>query len=131
MRVDHIGYAVANMERAMCDMEQLGFAFNNPIDDVDRNVQIAFGKNGEYKIELVCPMNKSLGSPVDLQLSKMRSGPYHLCFVADGFEEDITALIREGFRLTVPPKPAVAFGGRRVAFLYSLGGGLIELVESA
>ena len=32
--------------------------------------------------------------------------------------------------VTIPPAPACAFGGRRVAFLYHLQIGLLELVEA-
>lgn len=130
MRIDHIGYAVKNIEAAIVTMNELGYEFGSIVDDVDRNVKIAFGQNGAYRVELVSALDVSKESPVDAYLSKVRSGPYHICYIADNLESEIEHLQEKGFRLTVVPKSAVAFAGRRVAFLYNLRVGLIELVES-
>ena len=131
MQVDHVGYAVSDIARAMHGMELLGYCFGPVINDEDRNVRIAFGNCGECRVELVCPLDSSKESPVDLYLSKVRSGPYHICYLAEDFENDIAGLEGTGFKVTIPPRPAIAFGGRRVVFLYSLQVGLVELVESA
>lgn len=46
MRVNHIGYAVKRLDRALNSFEKLGFVFEPIVDDTDRNVQIAFGVGG-------------------------------------------------------------------------------------
>jgi methylmalonyl-CoA/ethylmalonyl-CoA epimerase len=45
-------------------------------------------------------------------------------------DAELRALRGQGFIPTGPPQPAVAFGGRRVVFLYHRLGQLIELVEA-
>ena len=127
MKVDHIGYAVKDIGKARKQMEALGYTFEETIEDPDRQIDIAFGEADGYRVELVAP--KGEGSPVDTQLSRIGPTPYHLCYRSGALEEDIGRLQRERFRVTVPPAPAVAFGGKRVVFLYSLAIGLIEIVE--
>jgi len=55
VRVDHIGYAVKNIDKAKKSMEALGYTFKPTIEDTDRNIFIAFGSLDGYCIELVAP----------------------------------------------------------------------------
>jgi methylmalonyl-CoA/ethylmalonyl-CoA epimerase len=55
---------------------------------------------------------------------------YHVCYETSELEQKIAALVELGALLVSPPKPAVLFNGRRVAFLH-LPYGLIELIETA
>ena len=48
---------------------------------------------------------------------------------SDDIEKDIAQLEENKFKVTIPLAPAVAFGGKRVVFMYSLAIGLIEIVE--
>jgi hypothetical protein len=41
----------------------------------------------------------------------------------------VERLKQQGFRVVLEPRPAVAFGGKRVVFLMELGVGLLEIVE--
>ena len=127
MRIDHIGYAVKNIERAKKSMEALGYVFGETIEDEARKVSIAFGELDGYRVELVAPNGEE--TPVDLHLSKIGPSPYHICYKSEDIESDIEALKKARFKVSVPLAPAVAFGGKRVAFLYSLSVGMIEIVE--
>lgn len=127
MKVDHIGYAVRDVEKAKASMASLGYIFGPTVEDRDRNVSLCFGELSGYRVELVAPLGP--GSPVDLQLSKIGPSPYHICYLSSDLEGDIEILQRKRFKVSLPPAPAVAFGGKRVAFLYSLAAGLIEIVE--
>ncbi len=127
MRVDHIGYAVKNIEKAKKSMEALGYAFEPTVEDDDRSIYIAFGELDGYRVELVAPISE--GSPVDMHLSKIGPAPYHICYRSDDIEADIEKLKASRFKVSVPLAPAVAFGGKRVVFLYNLSVGLIEIVE--
>ena len=129
MRIDHIGYAVKRIDRARGAFEALGYGFEAPVEDRDRNVLLQFGSKDGTRIELVAPLDKTQPSPVDAYLSKLGPTAYHLCYGTEDLEREIERLESQGFRVTVPPAPAVAFGGRRVAFLMNLGLGLMELVE--
>ena len=127
MKIDHIGYAVKNIEKAQKSMEALGYEFEPVIEDKDRNVYIAFGSLDGYKVELVAPM--TVGSPVDMQLSKIGPTPYHICYKSNDIELDIENLKASKFKVSVPLAPAIAFENKRVVFMYSLSVGLIEIVE--
>lgn len=129
MRVDHVGYAVRRMDRALASFGELGFSFGDVIDDADRNVRLAFGEKDGYRVELVCPLDKATESPVDQYLASAPGVPYHICYRASDLEPEVEALRERGFRVVIPPAPAVAFDGRRVVFLTSLGTGLMEIVE--
>lgn len=129
MTIDHIGYAVRRMDRALSAFMTLGYAFGPLVEDADRNITICFGQKDGYRIELICPLDRKQESPVDIYLKNIGPVPYHICYTSECLEEDIEDLQRKGFRLVIPPAGAVAFGGRRVAFLSSLGLGLMEIVE--
>lgn len=127
MKVDHIGYAVKNIDKARKQMEALGFSFEETVTDMDRNIYIAFGEMCGYRVELVAPI--SYGTPVDAFLEKIGPTPYHICYTSNDIKADIERLQQKRFKVTVPLAPAVAFGGKQVVFLYSLAVGLIEIVE--
>lgn len=127
MRIDHIGYAVTYIDKARTSMEALGYVFEDTVEDKDRNVFIAFGEMDGYRVELVAP--KGEGSPVDMHLSKIGPTPYHICYKSDDIEADIERLKTSRFKVAIPLAPTIAFGGKRVVFLYSLSVGLIEIVE--
>lgn len=63
MTIDHIGYAVKDIEKAREKFESLGFVFGEKVVDWSRNLSIQFGNKDGYRIELVSPI--SCGSPVD------------------------------------------------------------------
>ena len=129
MQIDHIGYAVKRLDRAISAFEKLGFSLEPMIDDTDRNIRIAFGEKDGYRIELVCPLDREKESPVDQYMKNAVGTPYHICYQSDNFDAEVESLKRQGFRVVIEPRPAVAFGGKRVVFLMSLGFGLMEIVE--
>jgi methylmalonyl-CoA/ethylmalonyl-CoA epimerase len=128
MRIDHIGYAVKNIDKAKKSMEALGYTFEPTIEDNDRNIFIAFGELDGYRVELVAPMGEE-GTPVDMYLSKIGPTPYHICYRSSDIEADIAELQKNRFKVSIPLAPAIAFGNKRVVFMYSLSVGLIEIVE--
>ena len=130
MKIDHIGYAVKRIDRAITAFQKLGFEFEAVIDDTDRNVKLAFGDKDGYRIELVAPMNKKQESPVDQYLSNAVGIPYHICYESDNLDAEIEELKTQGYKVVIEPRPAVAFGDRRVVFMMNIGFGLIEIVEN-
>lgn len=130
MKIDHIGYAVKRIDRALKAFEKLGFAFEPVVDDTARNVKIAFGEKDGYRIELIAPLDKKKDSPVDQYLSNTFGTPYHICYESADFDNEIESLKAEGFRVVIEPEPAVAFGGKRVIFMMNIGFGLMEIVEA-
>ena len=129
MKIDHIGYAVKRIDRAQKAFIDLGYTFEPIVDDTDRNIRISFGERDGYRIELVCPLDKGIESPVDAYLSKIGATPYHICYQTECMERDIENLKSNGYRVITEPAKAIAFNNKRVVFLFSLATGLIELVE--
>lgn len=133
VEIDHVGYAVKKMEKAIDEFRLLGFEFEDTIDDFDRNIHICFGKNGEgYRVELVSPLNKEKASPVDIYLAKIGPTAYHFCYKSKNLEEDVKALEDQGFKVIIKPQKAVAFSScsdKRVVFLHGRNTGIMEIVE--
>ena len=92
MNVDHIGYAVKNIDASRQAFEELGYVFDPVVNDTDRNIFISFGRLGDYRIELVSPLDPALPSPVDGMLKKSGNSPYHICYTSSRFEDDIKEL---------------------------------------
>ena len=130
MKIDHIGYAVKRIDRAITAFQKLGYVFEPAIDDKDRNVKLAFGSKDGYRIELVAPLDKKLESPVDQYLSNAVGTPYHICYESESLDAEIEELKAQGYKVVIEPRPAVAFGGRRVVFMVNIGFGLMEIVEN-
>ena len=128
MKIHHIGYAVKNMEKAITSFKKLGFTIGECIDDESRNVRITFINNEGYDLELVAPLCQ--GSPIDSILAKNGEGPYHICYITHSMYKTIKDLKTKGFMLIQKPAPALAIYGQRVAFLFSISVGLIEIVET-
>ena len=128
MRIDHIGYAVKNIEKARQDFELLGYKFEELIEDMDRNVYIQFGQKDGYRIELVSPL-KTGPNPVDTYLATTGNTPYHICYCSDDLDMEIKNLENQRYKVIIPAKEAIAFGGRRVVFMINKNIGMIEVVE--
>ena len=75
MKIDHIGYAVRRIDRAMEAFKELGFDFDEIIDDSDRNVRLVFGEKDGYRIELVSSLDKEKTSPVDQYINGASGTP--------------------------------------------------------
>ena len=128
MRIDHIGYAVEDLNAAVGELEALGFLFDAPIEDVARKIKLAFGTLDGYRVELVAPTAED--SPVTRLLKTVGPTPYHLCYLSDDLDADVQTLRKKGVKTLLSPAPAIAFGGRRVVFMYSLAIGTFEIVEA-
>jgi len=130
VRIDHIGYAVKDIKRARESLEYLGFQFTEPvIKDTDRNIEIQFGAKDGYRIELIAPIPNGRKSPIDAYLGNIGPTPYHFCFCTENLEAEIREFEQKRYKVILPPAKAVAFGGKRVAFMANRNVGMIEIVE--
>ena len=134
MKVHHIGYAVANIEKATKKFMDLGFIVcGTEVFDIERQVNILFMKNGEYCIELISPpkeVEMSSASPVNQTLEKCGPTPYHICYEVENLEESMALLKKQRYICVENPAfaPAIAEDAV-VAFMYNSSIGLIELVS--
>jgi len=130
MKFHHVGIAVQNMNEAIDAYEVLGYSqMTAIIHDPIQKVQLCFlDKDGSPTLELVAAM--SLESPVTNILAKSGPTPYHNCFEVDDIIESVANLKMSGFRRLSAIVPAIAFGNRKICFLYHKEIGLIELLET-
>ena len=128
-RFDHVGIAVANLELAVeTYVRSLGaVAEAATFLDEKQQVRLRFLNLGGMRIELLQPDSER--SPLN-NILKRGIGIYHVCHEVDDLDAELERLKAEGVKVISPPKPAVAFGNRRVAFTMCQGL-MVELLEAA
>jgi len=123
----HIGSLTVNINQAEKVFIELGFSFKDKVYDPIQDVNLSFGRDASgILLELVEPKENS---KVHKLLKRNGSGPYHICFEVDSICEQEKKLRELGFICVNPPKKAVAFQNRLVAFYYNPAQGFIELLE--
>jgi methylmalonyl-CoA/ethylmalonyl-CoA epimerase len=127
MKIDHIGYAVNNIDEAKKVFGILGYEDGEIIFDEERKVNISFITNATERIELIAPLDKN--SPISAILKKNGATPYHICYSVDNIEQQIVVLQKANCILVQSPAPAAALSNKKVAFLYNKHIGLFELLE--
>lgn len=128
LKIHHIGYAVKDIAKAYEKFKELGYLKESDIiKDDSRKVYIQFLIKDDYRIEIISPSEK--GAPIE-KILKRGNTPYHICYEVFNLEEEIEKLQNSGYTLTQKPEKAPAIGNRKVAFMFSMDMGLIELVEN-
>jgi methylmalonyl-CoA/ethylmalonyl-CoA epimerase len=131
LRLHHIGFVVADIATAMpafvrsMAAEWDGKIFEDPL----QKAKVAFltTREGDAQIELVQPIGD--GSPVQRFLQEKGGGMHHLCYEVADLEAELTAFRERGASIASRPKPAIAFGGRRIAWVITSEKFLVELLE--
>lgn len=131
VRLHHVGLVVNSIQEVAGNLaETLGAAWDGKvIHDPLQNVCVAFlrfpGATGP-PLELVEPRGQT--SPV-INFLNRGGGLHHLCYEVDGLERQIE-VTKSGAGIVVKtPLPAVAFGGRRIAWVYTRHKLLLEYLE--
>jgi len=128
MNIHHIGYAVSDIEKSICEFEKIGFKKAGELYiDNNRNVFIQLMKSNQLLIELISPSNEN--SPVKSIIKRNGNTPYHLCLCTENISLTIKELRKNKYTLIESPNPAIAFNDRLVSFLYHKDIGIIELLE--
>src|ERR1700689_2337295 len=131
LRLHHMGFVVADIATAMpafvhsMAAEWDGKLFEDPL----QKAKVAFltTRVGDAQIELVQPAGD--GSPGQRFLQEKGGGMNHLCYEVADLEAELTPFRARGAAIASRPKPAVAFGGRRIAWVITSEKFLIELLE--
>lgn len=131
-RMHHIGVAVPALRPAAASLEAIfGYrTVSGPFDDPIQKVSVSFLRTtgaDEAEIELVAPLTED--SPIRSILAK-GTAAYHLCLETTDLDAALAHTKSLGCILVSAPAPAVAFGGRRIAWIYTPSRQLFELVES-
>lgn len=128
-RLHHVGFVVASIDQSVAGFEQtLGLAWQRLVfDDPIERVRVTFlGAPAAPQVELVEPDGTE--SPVRSFLAR-GGGLHHLCYEVEDLEARLRRWRESGGLIVRPPVPAVAFGGRRIAWAYTRGKLLVEFLE--
>jgi methylmalonyl-CoA/ethylmalonyl-CoA epimerase len=130
MKLHHVGIVVK-------DLASYGDAYagvlgleadSGIIYDPVQKVRAQFWKDARGSVlELIEPASPD--SPVWRERQK-GGGLNHLCYEVADIEQQLRDAVEKGGMVTSGLAPAVAFGGRRIAFVYFLELGLIEFLEA-
>lgn len=127
-RMHHVGIATRNLDGLTGRLENVGFDLEKRFTDPLQGVDGAFLLGGDSRIELLAPLEGS-----DTLEPWLNSGNrmYQIAVEVDDLDAEIASVRDAGGRLVREPMPAVAFDGRRIAFMMIGTGFLLELIESA
>lgn len=130
-RIHHVGYVVRSIaEVAVRFAASIGASWDEKIIlDSLQGAHVAFlGKrNRGPLVELVQPEGDA--SPVSGFLAR-GGGLHHLCYEVKSLEEQLKASRSLGGTLVRAPLPAVAFNGRRIAWVLTKDHLLVEFLET-
>jgi len=129
----HVGVAVPSlgptteMLTALFGYRVVSGPFDDPIQKVAVNF-LTTSEEDSTEIELIAPLTED--SPIKSILAKGGGTAYHLCFETSDIDAALEHAKKNHCIVVSPPVPAVAFGGRRIAWIYTSSRQLFELVES-
>jgi methylmalonyl-CoA/ethylmalonyl-CoA epimerase len=130
LRLHHVGYVVANIEQTIESfVKSVNGGWNESIFyDPIQKVRVTFidTPGTSVQIELVEPANEQ--SPVRA-FSASGGGLHHLCYEVDDCDRTLAKMRERKAMIVRRPKPAVAFGGRKIAWAITAEKLLIELLE--
>jgi methylmalonyl-CoA/ethylmalonyl-CoA epimerase len=131
LRLHHIGFVVGNIaDSAPGFLRSMGGSWDEKVfADLGQKVKVTFLRitTGDVLVELVEPNAED--APVNKFLREKGPGLHHLCYEVNKLEEALAELRSKGGLIAKPPKPAVAFEGRRIAWLITAEKLLVELLE--
>jgi methylmalonyl-CoA/ethylmalonyl-CoA epimerase len=131
VKLHHIGFVVSSIaESAESFAQSLGASWDGKIVlDPAQKVRVSFfhsRNTTDPLIELVEPEGPA--SPVSRFLER-GGGLHHLCYEVDDLDMCLSFSRSVGTLIIRPPVPAVAFGGRRIAWGISKKKLLMEFLE--
>ena len=127
----HVGFVVASIQGVGANFaKSLGSDWSGEIiHDPLQGARVTFLRCGgpeTVAVELVEPTGE--GSPLHKFLSR-GGGLHHVCYEVDLLEPELKRGRSSGSLIIRRPLPAVAFGGRRIAWVYTSEKLLVEYLE--
>lgn len=132
LRLHHWGFVVADLRASAAGfVNSLGAVWDGAVyEDPHQRVTVTFLTAGEGPaLELVEPARED--SPVSRFLRERGGGLHHVCYEVADLEAGIADMRARGAALAKRPLPAVAFAGRRIAWVITREKLLVELLEKA
>jgi methylmalonyl-CoA/ethylmalonyl-CoA epimerase len=132
LRLHHIGYVVSDIAAVIESfVHSLAANWDGRIyEDPIQNAKVTFVvvRPGDALVELVQPATET--SPVFRFLHEKGGGFHHVCYEVAAVETAMAELKLRGARTVKRPKAAVAFQGRRIAWMLTAANFLIEVLEA-
>ncbi len=128
MRIDHLGIAVASLEKALVFYEQqLGMTVSLRETVEKEKVKVAMLPAGESRIELLEATGPD--SVIAKFIEKRGEGLHHVAIRVPDLVSTVARLKQNGARLLNDPRPGA--GGHLYVFVHpsSTGGVLLELIQ--
>ncbi len=130
LKLHHIGVVVAQIEPAAAlYVERFGYTIVSPLlHDPMQTAHIQFLRlaSGTPFLELVAPDSSASKLAA---AAKKGTALHHLCYEVQDIAAAVSHLSATGMATLCDPVPAVAFPGRRIAWLMGADRVLTELVE--
>ncbi len=130
-RVDHVGVAVEDLDRALATYEaDLALTLVHRETVAEQGVEAVLLDVGDSHVELLRPLGPE--TPVGRFLARQGPGLHHVAYGTEDIEAELARLAGAGVRL-LDSRPRTGIRGSRVAFLHprSTGGVLTEIVQPA
>jgi methylmalonyl-CoA/ethylmalonyl-CoA epimerase len=127
----HVGFVVASIEEVVASFaHSIGALWDGKIvHDPLQSASVTFlrcGLDTDPLIELVEPAGSE--SPV-IEFLKRGGGLHHICYEVDSLDAQLIVSRSLGALIVRKAVPAVAFGGRRIAWVYTKHKLLLEYLE--
>lgn len=126
----HVGVACNDIRAEAQHFAALGYvAEGEPFEDRTQGIRGLFMAGQLPRVELLESLDTTAPGVLTPWLAhgiKL----YHLAYIAPDLTQAIEAMRMQRGKLVAPPMPAVAFGGRKIAFLVLPNRLLIELISS-
>jgi methylmalonyl-CoA/ethylmalonyl-CoA epimerase len=123
----HVGLACTDIGKEVDRLSILGYRIEGiPFVDPVQGVRGVFIGGQTPRLELLEPHGATgVLTPwlkADIKL-------YHLAYEVDDLDGSLASLRESRARLVIPPTPAIAFGGRAIAFVMLRNRLLVELIQ--
>jgi methylmalonyl-CoA/ethylmalonyl-CoA epimerase len=132
LRLHHIGFVVTNIEASLPGfLRSLGASSSGEIFlDPIQKVRVTFlaTQQGDAQVELIEPVTDD--APVVKFLKERSEALHHLCYEVHDVEHSLKIMRSRGAVVAKRPKPAIAFGGRQIAWVLTAEKLLVELLEA-
>lgn len=140
MKLDHIGFVVAKIDKFADVLKAIGFGeLTRPVPDEANKVNasfVAIGGNDNIYLEVLEPIGDE--SVVSGFLKNTGGGLHHLCFEVDNIEKAAQALEKAGFKMVSSPALCPAYDENldrtcedttKISFFLLPNRLLVELIE--
>jgi len=128
----HIGFVVTSIDETAGDFAESvdgkwdGVIIHDPLQRVRVTFIRPANREQSVMFELVEPASED--SPVNNFLRR-GGGLHHVCFEVLQLDAELESVRSRGGLTARPPQPAVAFSGRRIAWVYTRRKLLVEYLE--